>query len=81
LPCGQAASPGSPSRTGESSSPERTDLSPFEEEVARGGVRVVRRFEYTRWVDGKTFLWLARRKTAGAGEGSSGLRFDIVEEA
>jgi hypothetical protein len=61
--------------------PERTDLSLFEEEVARGGVRVVRRFEYTRWVDGKTFLWLARRKTAGAGEGSSGLRFDIVEEA
>jgi hypothetical protein len=60
--------------------PERTDPSLFEEEVARGGVRVVRRFESTRWVDGKTLLWLARRKTAGAGEGSSGLRFGIVEE-
>jgi hypothetical protein len=42
---------------------------------------MVRRFEYTRWVDGNTFLWLARRKGVGAGEGSSGLRFDIVEEA
>jgi hypothetical protein len=61
--------------------PERQDLSLFEEEVPRGGVKVVRRFEYTRWVDGSTFLWLARRKQAGAGEGSSGLRFDLVEEA
>jgi hypothetical protein len=61
--------------------PERQDLSLFEEEVPRGGVRVVRRFEYTRWVDGSTFLWLARRKGAGTGEGSSGLRFDLIEEA
>ena len=49
--------------------------------MPRGGVRVVRRFQYARWVDGSTFLWLARRKAAGAGEGSSGLRFDLVEEA
>jgi hypothetical protein len=61
--------------------PERQNLSLFEEEVPRGGVRVVRQFQYTRWVDGSTFLWLARRKQAGAGEGSSGLRFDLVEEA
>jgi hypothetical protein len=61
--------------------PERTDLSLFEEEVPRGGVRVTRQFEYTRWSDGRTFLWLARRKSAGAGESSSGLRFDLVEEA
>jgi hypothetical protein len=61
--------------------PEHTGLTLFEEEVPRGGVRVVRQFQYARWVDGKTFLWLARRKTAGAGEGSSGLRFDLVEEA
>jgi hypothetical protein len=61
--------------------PERHDLSLFEEEVPRGGVRVVRRFEYARWVDGSTYLWLARRKGAGTGESSSGLRFDLVEEA
>ena len=61
--------------------PERPDLSLFEEEVPRSGLRLVRQFEYTRWVDGSTFLWLARRKGAGAGEGSSGLRFDRIEEA
>jgi hypothetical protein len=60
--------------------PERRDLSLFEEEVPRSGLKLTRRFEYTRWVDGSTFLWLARRKGVGAGEGSSGLRFDRIEE-
>jgi hypothetical protein len=60
--------------------PERRDLSLFEEEVPRSGLRLVRRFEYTRWVDGSTFLWLARRKGVGSGEGSSGLRFDRIED-
>jgi len=60
--------------------PERPDLSLFEEEVPRSGLRLVRQFEYARWVDGSTFLWLARRKGAGAGEGSSGLRFDRIED-
>jgi hypothetical protein len=60
--------------------PERRDLSLFEEEVPRSGLRLVRRFEYTRWVDGSTYLWLARRKGVGSGEGSSGLRFDRIED-
>jgi hypothetical protein len=60
--------------------PERRDLSLFEEEVPRSGLKLTRRFEYTRWVDGSTFLWLARRKGVGAGESSSGLRFDRIEE-
>ena len=59
---------------------ERRDLSLFEEEVPRSGLRLTRRFEYTGWVDGSTFLWLARRKGVGAGEGSSGLRFDRIED-
>jgi len=50
----------------------------FEEEVPRAGVRVVRRLRYTRWTDGSTHLWVAKRKTVGRGEGSSGLRFDHV---
>jgi hypothetical protein len=61
--------------------PERRDLSLLEEGVPRSGLRLVRQFEYTRWVAGSAFLWLARRKGAGAGEGSSGLRFDRLEEA
>jgi hypothetical protein len=32
----------------------------------------------TRWSDGSTHLWLARRKTTGAVAGSSGLQFDQV---
>jgi hypothetical protein len=50
-----------------------------EEEVTRAGVRVVRLPRRTRWIDGSTHLWIARRKRAGGGEGSSGLRFDVTE--
>jgi hypothetical protein len=50
-----------------------------EEEVPRAGARVTRAFQYARWIDGKTYLWVGRRKGAGHGEGSSGLRFDVVE--
>ena len=49
-----------------------------EEEVPREGVRVTRSYQYTRWFDGSTHLWIGRRKQIGRGEGSSGLRFDVV---
>jgi hypothetical protein len=51
-----------------------------EEEVPRTGISVSRSWQRTRWYDGKTFLWIGRRKTAGKGEGSSNLRFDRVED-
>ena len=50
----------------------------FEEEVPREGVRVTRSYQYTRWFDGSTHLWIGRRKEVGRGEGSSGLRFDVL---
>lgn len=50
-----------------------------EEEVPRSGARASRAYQYTRWIDGHTYLWMGRRKTAGRGEGSSGLRFDVLE--
>jgi hypothetical protein len=50
-----------------------------EEELPRAGVRLTRGYQYARWTDGSTHLWLARRKQTGRGEGSSGLRFDVVE--
>src|SRR5215212_1343486 len=50
-----------------------------EEEIPRAGVFVSRRFQRARWIDGSTYLWIGRRKSAGHGEGSSGLRFDIIE--
>lgn len=50
-----------------------------EEEVPREGAHVTRDYQLARCMDGGTYLWLARRKTTGRGEGSSGLRFDITE--
>ena len=55
------------------------DLLLHDEEVPREGARVTRAYQYARWVDGSTHLWIGRRKQPGRGEGSSGLRFDIVE--
>jgi hypothetical protein len=49
-----------------------------EEEVPREGAVVERAFQYARWFDGRALLWVGRRKTAGRGEGASGLRFDTL---
>jgi hypothetical protein len=57
------------------------DLRLHDEEVPREGARVTRSFQYARWSDGSTHLWIGRRKQPGRGEGSSGLRFDVVEPA
>jgi hypothetical protein len=59
---------------------EKEDLALYNEEVPREGVRVTRAFQYTRWIGGTTHLWVGRRKVPGQGEGSSGLRFDVLEE-
>jgi hypothetical protein len=52
-----------------------------EEEISRAGTRVTRVVCRTRWTDGSTHLWIARRKSAGQGEASSGLVFDGTEGA
>jgi hypothetical protein len=49
------------------------------EEVSRAGVSVSRVVRRARWIDGSTHPWIARRKQAGRGEGSSDLRFDVVQ--
>lgn len=51
-----------------------------EEEIPRAGVIVQRSFQRTRWFDGRTYLWIGRRKDAGKGEGWSNLRFDRIED-
>jgi hypothetical protein len=56
-------------------------LAIHEEEVPRAGARVSRAYQYARWIDGSTHLWVGRRKGPGRGEGSSGLRFDTAEPA
>jgi hypothetical protein len=49
-----------------------------EEEVPRSGLDIVRSYQRARWHDGSTHSWTTRRKGTGAGESSSGLRFDSV---
>lgn len=55
------------------------ELSLFEEEVPREGVRVTRSYQFTRWIDGSSHFWVGRRKGVGRGEGSSGLKFDSLD--
>jgi hypothetical protein len=52
-----------------------------EHEIPRDGAIVARRFQLTRWTDGTTILWSGRSKRVGRGEGSSGLKYDYVEDA
>ena len=55
------------------------ELSLFEEEVPREGMRVTRSYQFTRWTDGSSHFWIGRRKGIGRGEGSSGLKFDSLD--
>jgi hypothetical protein len=56
------------------------DLNIFEEEVPRAGIQVTRSYQYARWIDGSTHVWIGRQKKTGRGEGTSGLRFDILTQ-
>jgi hypothetical protein len=43
------------------------------------GVQVTRYFRRARWIDGSTACWIARKVTAGKGQASSGLAFDVLQ--
>jgi hypothetical protein len=49
-----------------------------EEEVARIGISLKRKFQYARSSDGRSWLWIGRSKLAGRGEAASNLRFDVA---
>jgi hypothetical protein len=49
-----------------------------EEEVPRAGSYVERSWQRARWINGRTLIWVGRRKTAGRGEGASHLAFDQI---
>jgi hypothetical protein len=49
-----------------------------EEEVPREGAVTRRAFQYTRWLDGTSHVWLGREKTTGRGEGASDLHYDLL---
>jgi hypothetical protein len=59
----------------------REPRSPYfieEEEIPRAGVFVERSWQRARWINGRTFVWVGRRKMAGRGEGWSQLVFDQI---
>ena len=68
----------SPELLGEISN-ELKDAGIFDEEVPREGINVYRQFQFARWHDGSSHLWISRRKTIGRGEGSSNLKFDSID--
>jgi hypothetical protein len=49
-----------------------------DEAIPRAGVDVRRRFRRARSADGRTWVWTARRASAGRGAGASGLEFDGI---
>jgi hypothetical protein len=51
----------------------------YDEEVPREGTAVDRVHRYARWLGGRSATWTARRRQTGRGEGSSGLRFDVLD--
>ena len=61
--------------------PSRLAGAPYridEAELPRVGLRVVRGAYRSRWTDGGTFVWMARRVEPGIGEERSGLQFDVA---
>ncbi|MEZ4401898.1 MAG: hypothetical protein R3B06_17850 [Kofleriaceae bacterium] len=52
-----------------------------EEQVPREGTRVSRIVRRARGTDGATYVWVARTRGVGTGEGSAGLRYDRALDA
>lgn len=51
-----------------------------EEEISRADTYVELSWQRTRWLQGRTLIWVGCRKTAGHGEGLSNLAFDQVQD-
>lgn len=54
------------------------DMGLRQEEIPAEGVDLFRRYHLARSADGRTVVWIGRRKRVGQGGGASGLRFDDV---
>lgn len=51
-----------------------------EEELGRSGLILDRRVQLGRWHDGRRWRWTARNREQGAGQASSGLRWDVLAD-
>lgn len=48
--------------------------------IPKAGTHVTRYFRRSRWIDGKTYLWMAKKTRNGRGPGWSGLAFDLIKQ-
>jgi len=53
----------------------------FDYEIPREGLQVTRGYRYARWTDGSPHFWADRTRGRGRGQGSSGLRFVLLERS
>jgi hypothetical protein len=74
----RAAMPGAKGALGEILTEVTAPYYIREEEIPRSGILLSRNFTRTRWVNGKTYLWIGRTKDTGTGEGWSNLAFDQI---
>lgn len=51
-----------------------------EEEVQQTGIRLIKNYQRTRWLNGKTYLWLGMYKRLAKFSEKSGLEFDTLHE-
>ena len=51
-----------------------------EEEVQQTGIRLIKNYQRTRWLNGKTYLWLGMYKRLAKFSENSGLEFDTLHE-
>ncbi len=49
-----------------------------EEEITRAGLRVIRKYQRTRWRFGRAVIWQGYEKQVGRGEASGNLAFDVL---
>jgi hypothetical protein len=52
----------------------------FEEEIPRTGIELSLVWKRTRWFNGQTHTWLARKKKVGRGEIDANFRFDVLKK-
>lgn len=50
----------------------------FEEEISNSGFSLTTNYQRTRWYDGRTYVWLGRKRRTGKGEVGSGLLYDTL---
>jgi hypothetical protein len=52
----------------------------FEEEIPRSGISLSLNWKRTRWFNGQTMTWLARKKKIGKGEIDANFQFDMLKK-